>query len=60
MENGPDMKMYFLLKMEIFHPAMFVYQRMNSLTNYSHQTTPARNTRSFTKELDKPPACPFF
>ena len=28
MENGPEMKMYFLLKMVIFQPAMFVYQRV--------------------------------
>ena len=28
MENGPGLKMYFLLKMVIFLPAMLVYQRV--------------------------------
>ncbi len=28
MENGPEMKIYFLLKMVIFQPAMLVYQRV--------------------------------
>ncbi len=28
MENGPGLKMYFLLKMGIFQPAMLVYQRV--------------------------------
>ena len=27
MENGPGLKMYLLLKMENFHPAMLVYWR---------------------------------
>ena len=29
LENGPGMKMYFLLKMGIFQPAMLVYQRVH-------------------------------
>ncbi len=28
MENGPGLKMYFLLKMVVFQPAMLVYQRV--------------------------------
>ncbi len=28
LENGPEMKMYFLLKMGRFQPAMLVYQRV--------------------------------
>ena len=28
MENGPGLKMYFLLEMVIFQPAMLVYQRV--------------------------------
>ena len=28
LENGPNSKMYFLLKMRIFQPAMLVYQRV--------------------------------
>ena len=31
MENGPGLKMYFLLKMVKFQPAMLVYQRVPSL-----------------------------
>ena len=31
MENGPGLKMYFLLKMVKFQPAMLVHQRVPSL-----------------------------
>ena len=30
LENGPGLKMYFLLKMGIFQPAMLVYQRVDN------------------------------
>ena len=32
MENGPGLKMYFLLKMVMFQPAMLIYQRANKKT----------------------------
>ena len=31
MENGPGLKMYFVLNMGIFQPAMSVYQRVTGL-----------------------------
>ena len=31
LENGPGLKMYFLLKMVILQPAMLVYQIVNDL-----------------------------
>ena len=34
MENGPGLKMYFLLKMVIFQPAMLVYQRVHLVNLY--------------------------
>ena len=34
LENGPEMKMYFLLKIGIFQPAMLVYQRVVKLGSF--------------------------
>ena len=33
MENGPGLKMYFLLEMEIFQPAILVYQSLTCFTS---------------------------
>ena len=40
MENGPEMKMYFLLNMWIFQPAMLVYQRVFSQTSFFLRAPP--------------------
>ena len=38
LENGPGLKMYFLLKMGIFQPAMLVYQRVTAKEYFSQKT----------------------
>ena len=37
LENGPGLKMYSLLKMGIFQPAMFVYRRVNFISQTMHR-----------------------
>ena len=49
MENGPGWKMYFLLKMGIFQPAMLVYQRVTGrgpILHYPFCTTKMSHPRN--------------
>ena len=39
-ENGPGLKMYFLLKKGIFQPAMLVYQRVYEIPRTAHNCSP--------------------
>ena len=49
MENGPGLKMYFLLNIGIFQPAMLVYQRAVYFDGYHHHNH-KKGTRRFCKE----------
>ena len=40
MENGPRLKMYFLLRKGIFQPAMLVYQRVYEIPRTAHNCSP--------------------
>ena len=55
MENGPEMKMYVLLKMVIFQPAMLVYQRLLVLLRYDNGSPFTIGYVDFCFRL-----CPFF